>query len=139
MFFLDNTIKQYTDELPESGLYQYYVIAHDSNGKDSHSPQTLSVNITASNDLEQITRFDSYVNRNNNYIELSWKKQENAESYRLYKAEEAGKPILWKELDASQNRITDENVSPDTKYSYTILFLSPEGRMSQSKTITVNY
>jgi fibronectin type 3 domain-containing protein len=130
---------EYMDELPESGLYQYYVSAFDPDGKISRSPQTISCNITVSNELNRISRFDSYVDRNNNYIELSWKKQENAESYRLYKAEEAGKPVLWKELDAEQDRVIDENVSPDTRYVYTILFLSPEGRMSQSKTITVNY
>ena len=139
VFSGDYTVNKYTDELSESGTYQYRVAATGSNGKKSVSPQMLEFDITVHQELNAVAGFDSYINRDNNYIELFWRKHDKAQIYRIYKAEGENQMKLWRETDASQNRIVDEIVSPDTKYKYTILFISTEGGASKSKTIVVNY
>jgi hypothetical protein len=131
-------VTSYTDIVPESGTYKYIVVAVSPDGKKSSS-QLLEFDVTVSNAQNEVSGFVSYVDRKNNYIELSWRKHEKAQTYRLYKAEENGKTSLWKELDASKNRLVDEQVSPGTNYSYTILFLNSDGRASKSKTIIVEY
>jgi hypothetical protein len=133
----DCSTDTFTDEIEESGTYAYKVSARDKHNKTSESPQALTVDIIADNTSNAVSGFTSYADRNKAYIELSWRKNDKAKIYRLYKAAEGGKMSLWKETEA--NRIVDENVSPDTRYSYTILFITEDNRPSKSKTITVNY
>jgi hypothetical protein len=140
VFSANHTIATYTDEITESGSYRYQVIATGANGKQSVSPQALELDVRVDQAaLNAIAGFNSYLDRNNNYIELFWRKHDKASIYRIYKAEGDNPMTLWKELEASENRIVDEHISPDTKYSYTILFLTNESRTSKSKTIIVNY
>jgi fibronectin type 3 domain-containing protein len=139
IFTGDHTRNAYTDEPEESGSYAYWVVATGAGGKQSKSPQALVLYISVEEDLNAVSGFRSYADRKRNYIELSWRKHERAQKYRIYKAEEGSPMSLWKETEAATNRIADEHVSPDTQYSYTILFVSPQGRVSKSKTIVVHY
>lgn len=139
IFSGDFTANNYTDEVAESGDYIYKVTAYSSEGKKSISPQLFNVHVTAEDNLNQVGGFNSYVDRDNRYIELTWRKNAKAVKYRIYKSEDGGKMFLWQELDADQSRIADELVSPDTKYTYTILFISDEGRPSKTKNLIVNY
>jgi len=139
VFSSDFTVNTFTDEFPASGSYQYKVIAESVNGKRSESPQPLHFDITIQEALNEVSGFDSYVDRTGHYIELFWRKHSKAAKYRLYRAEGDNPLTLWKETTVSQNRIVDEKVSPDTKYTYTILFITNEGRSSKTKTIIVNY
>lgn len=127
------------DKIVESGKYQYKMIARDFMGKESVSPQMLTIEIAVIEDLNTLTSVNSYVDRNNAYIELSWKKHEKANFYRIYRGEDNLPMELWKEVDSTLNRIVDESVSPGTKYTYMILFISKENRMSKPKTILINY
>lgn len=135
----DYTINSYTDEVPESGTYTYTIMACAANGKNSFSPQPLNLTITVEQQKNEVSGFNSYVDQTRNYIELSWRKNPKAQLYRIYKAENEGSMTLWREVEPNQNRIVDEAISPDNRYTYTILFLSEEGRPSLSKTIMVNY
>lgn len=139
VFSGDFNTTSYTDEVPASGRYRYSLVATAVNGKKSFSPQPLEVDITADAIPEGVAGFTSYADINKGYIELSWKKHEKAKLYRIYKAAENEKTALWKELESIQTRITDEIVSPGNHYSYTILYITDEGRMSKAKTIVVDY
>jgi hypothetical protein len=139
IFTGDYTCNTYTDEPEKSGAYAYWVVATAANGKQSKSPQPLALDVYVEEDLTAVSGFSSYADRKHNYVELFWRKHEKAKKYRIYKAQEDAPMSLWKETEATINRITDEYVSPDTKYAYTILFVSPEGRVSKSKTIVVHY
>ena len=135
----DEKTDAYTDEVEESGEYTYWVVAADTKGKRSESPQRLTVSTTVSKHVNGISGFNCYVNRNDRYIELSWRKHPQATLYRIYK-KEGDKPVfLWKELDINTNRIVDDLVSPGMVYQYTILFLNNEGRMSPGKTLKADY
>jgi fibronectin type 3 domain-containing protein len=133
------TVDTFTDELTESGTYRYSVTAGGADGKTSVSPQTPEFTVTVEEELNRVSGFNSYVDRDNNYIELFWRKHAGAQLYRIYKKEGEKPAALWKEADASQNRAVDERVSPNTQYRYTILYLSRDGRASRSETITINY
>jgi len=135
----DEKTESYVDEITESGTYTYWVIAADTKGKRSESPQRLTVSISANKDVTGISGFTSYLNRSEGYIELSWKKQPQAALYRIYKQTGDKPAFLWKELDVNENRIVDEQVSVNTVYQYTIVLVSKEGRMSPAKTIKVDY
>lgn len=139
VFSGNHTVNTCTDEVSESGSYLYQVIATGANGKKSVSPQALQLDLKIAEELNTVSGFNSYLDRRHNYIELFWRKHDKAQLYRIYKAEGEGALSLWKELDTSVNRIVDEQVSPDTRYRYTILFISNEGRASKSKTILVTY
>jgi fibronectin type 3 domain-containing protein len=139
IFSGDHTRNIYTDEPEESGTYTYWVVAEAANGKQSKSPQPLTLDISVEETFNSVAGFSSYTDREHKYIELSWRRHEKAKKYRIYKAQEDAPMSLWKETEAATNRMTDEYVSPDTKYAYTILFVSQEGRVSKSKTIVVHY
>jgi hypothetical protein len=133
------TINEYTDELPETGVYTYRVMAVAANKKVSYSPQEITLNIQVEENQDAVSGFRYYKDEKNNYIELSWSKHPQAKLYRLYKSEDDGNITLLKELDATQNRFVDEQVSPSVKYTYYIMFQSKADKNSNSKNITVNF
>lgn len=139
VFSGDFSTTSYTDEIPVSGKYRYNLIAYDSDGKKSFSPQPIEVDIKTDTALDEIAGLTYYTDADKGYIELSWKKHEKAKLYRIYKAIEKEKMTLWKELEPNKTRMVDEIVSPGNTYAYTILYITDEGRSSKAKTITVNY
>jgi fibronectin type 3 domain-containing protein len=135
----DEKTNTYTDEVEESGDYTYWLVATDTRGKSSESPQRLSISTSVSKSMNGISGFNFYVNREDKYIELSWRKHPQAALYRIYKQAGDKPAFLWKELDVNENKVVDERLSSNTVYRYTILFISSEGRMSPAKTIKVDY
>jgi hypothetical protein len=135
----DPKVNIYKDEVESSGTYSYQLVAKDLWGKESSSPQAVEVELTVFPGQEIISRFNSYTDVTNNYIELSWKKPDNARLYRIYKSSADIPMSLWKELDAAQNRIVDEQVSPGNEYRYTIIYQTQDGYMSKSKSIVIHF
>jgi fibronectin type 3 domain-containing protein len=135
----DHTTDRFTDQVPGPGRYTYSLVATDPKGKKSFSPKPLEVEITAGAIPEAITGFSSYGDAAKGYIELSWRRHQEAKLYRIYKATEKEKMTLWKEVPQTQTRITDEMVYPGNKYTYTILYITNQGRPSKASTITVEY
>lgn len=135
----DEKTDSHTDEVEESGDYTYWLVATDTRGKSSESPQRLSISTSVNKSVNGISGFNSYVNRKDGYVELSWKKHPQAALYRIYKQAGNKPAFLWKETDVNENRMVDEQLSPNTVYKYTILFINNAGRMSPAKTIKVDY
>jgi fibronectin type 3 domain-containing protein len=139
IFTADYSASSFTDEPGESGTYSYIVVATAASGKQSTSPQPVIVSLNVTKEQDAVGGFGSYADRRNNYIELYWRKKSAEGIYRIYKATDKGGLSLWKELPSSTSRITDEHVGIDTEYTYTIVFVSTEGRASQSKTLTLKF
>jgi fibronectin type 3 domain-containing protein len=139
VFVGDHTVNSRSDELAQSGTYRYRVVATAANGKSSVSPQMPEFDMIVEEDLNRVSGFNAYADREKNYVELFWRKHDKAQFYRIYRKAGESPTGLWKEVDASRNRVVDDRVSPDTSYKYTILYIARNGRASQSKTITVNY
>lgn len=139
IFSGDSNIHSYTDELPESGRYRYSLIALGAGGKESVSPQPLEIEVSISTALDEVSGLTYYADTYKGYVELSWRKHKKAKLYRIYKASEDEKMTLWKELPSSEARVVDEVVSPGNRYTYTVLYITNEGKMSKPKAIVVNY
>lgn len=139
VFSGDNHTTSYTDEITTSGRYRYTLIAYSPDGKKSLSPQPLEIDINAGVAPDEVSGLTYYADIHKGYIELSWRKHEKAKLYRIYKTAEDGKMVLWKELGQSETRVTDETVSAGNNYTYTVLYITDEGRSSKVKTITANY
>jgi len=135
----DPKINTHIDEVEKSGTYYYKVVAKDLYEKESASPQEVEVDVLLLSGQETISNFNSYVDLTSNYIELSWKRSNDARLYRIYKSSAEIPMSLWKELDAAQNRIVDEQVSPGNEYHYTIIYQTQDGYMSKSKSIVVHF
>jgi fibronectin type 3 domain-containing protein len=139
VFSGDYNTTSYSDEIPVAGKYRYSLVAYGADGKKSFSPQPLEIEIKSNTASNEVSGLTYYADSNKGYIELSWKKHEKAKLYRIYKATEDEKMALWKELEPDETRVTDENVSAGNNYTYTILYITDEGRPSKTKTIVVNY
>jgi len=139
VFTGDASKNSYEDKVPDTGDYEYIVLAQDKNGKQSQSPQPVKVYVKTDNSQDAVSGLTSYVNTKDGYIELSWKKHPKADFYRIYKREGESQMSLWKEIDATKNRIVDEFVSVGNIYTYTILFIPKDGNPSKAKSILVEY
>jgi Fibronectin type 3 domain-containing protein len=135
----DNKTISFVDKPAMSGKYQYVVVATDLQGKKSVSPQRITVEISSSEDVNSVSRFSYYADRDRNYIELSWRRQAKARLYRIYRSEDDAPMELWKETDELTTSIVDELVFPGTLYTYTILYLTTENKMSKPRTVSINY
>jgi fibronectin type 3 domain-containing protein len=129
----------YTDEPEKSGSYSYSVIATDPEGKRSVSPKPLHFDFHIEGKALKISGFHSYIDKAHTYIELSWNKQAQAARYRIYRAADKERPTLWKEVDASVNRLVDERLLHDTRYTYILLFVTLEGRSSLPASLSVDF
>jgi fibronectin type 3 domain-containing protein len=83
VFSGDYTVNTCIDEITESGTYQYCVMATGTDGKTSVSPQMPEFALIVEEDLNMISGFNSYVDRDKNYIELFWRKRDKAQLYRI--------------------------------------------------------
>lgn len=139
IFTGDFSADTFTDEPAESGDYEYSLTARDRQGRTAVSPQKLTVSVQVDGKLKKLSNLAAYTDYDDNYIELSWSKRPQAVLYRIYKAG-AGLPLqLWKEADASVNRVADELVSTGNEYSYSVVYVSKEGRTSPAANITVDF
>jgi len=139
VFTGDFSKNSFEDEVPDSGDYEYIVVAQDKKGKTSQSPQPVKVYVKTDTSEDEVSGLTSYVDTKKGYIELSWRKHSKADFYRIYKKEGEEQMSLWKEIDASHNRIVDEYVSVGNIYTYTIQFIPKDGNPSKAKSILVEY
>lgn len=134
--FATNT---FVDELEVSGDYTYLISVMDKWGRQSTTPVPLTLFVAAERQEDKVSGLNAYTNRENNYIELSWKKHPKALVYRIYKSEDDKPMSLWKELDANTNKVVDERLSPNTKYTYTILFTTQADGLSKVSSVSVDF
>jgi len=139
LYTVGNSVNHYTDEPDATGTYEYRIWVKDKQGKISVTPVALELYIRTGGNNNKVSGFNAYVNGKDGYIELSWKKHPAALLYRIYKAEGDRPAALWKEAGPEDNRIVDERVSPDTKYTYTILFTTQADGLSKISSVTANY
>lgn len=135
----NNIVNRYTDEPDATGTYEYRVSVKDKQGRISVTPVPLELYIKTGGNNNKVSGFNAYVNEKDGYIELSWKKHPAALLYRIYKTEGDRPAALWKEVAQEDNRVVDEQVSPETKYTYTILFTTQADGLSKAGSVTVNY
>ncbi len=137
VFSAGNAIQSQVDYPPQTGCYEYTMLAIDKSNNVTKSPASLKICIHVPKQEFHVGGFSAFRDRINEYIELSWHKHPQALSYRIYKNEPDKALTLWKELDASVTKVTDENIYPASTYQYTIILLSHDGQMCRPQTIIV--
>ena len=135
----NNSVNHFTDKPNVTETYQYKISVKDIHGKLSVTPMPLEIYIKIEEDGNKVSRFNAYVNEKDSYIELSWKKHPKAMLYRIYKSEGEKAMSLWKEIGAENNSIVDERISPNTKYTYIILFTTQADGLSKTNSVSVDY
>jgi hypothetical protein len=120
--------------------YSYLIIAKDSSGLESKPVQPLTVTIPYNPAKGVIKAFSAQVNREQRYIELSWRDDlDDVQEYQLYKGEKDKPVTLWKVLKAGTRRIVDDQPRINTEYRYSIRPVMNSGATGNSKSINVQY
>lgn len=135
----DFQINTYTDEPEISGNYKYVITVTNKLSQKTSSSVPVSIFIEVAVKGNKVSGFNAYIDEKDGYIELSWKKHPKALLYRIYKAEDNKPTTLWTEVDTETNRIVDEHISPNTKYTYTILFTTSTEGLSKASSVSVDY
>jgi len=120
--------------------YAYLLLAKDSSGLESKPMQPLTVSVPYNPSKDVIRSFNAQVNRQERYIELSWKDDlPDVAEYQLYKGEKGQAITLWKILKPGTHRIVDEQPRINTEYQYSIKAVLSSGAMGNAKMINVQY
>lgn len=155
-FTINNTIET-EDEKPKPGKppvekwsdvtvtegkqYSYTIIAVDDSGLKSDQAPPISLIVPKTTLPPPIKGLSSFVDKNNNYIELFWSdyKETEVAEIAIYKGEK-DKPIsLLRNVLPTLNRIIDDKVRPNNEYNYILRAVFKDGRMSEFTKLTVKF
>jgi hypothetical protein len=128
----------YTDQAP-NGICQYAVVATTRSGKRSVSPQQPVFTVAVLEKLKPVSGFRSFISDKNDYVELRWRKQPQAETYYLYKKTGNEPMVLIREFSADKDLFVDEVITPTTDYTYMILYSISTGQKSQPASLTIHF
>ncbi|GAA4272487.1 hypothetical protein GCM10022258_17810 [Aquimarina gracilis] len=120
--------------------YLYTMVTMDESGLESEPVTPLTITLPDNQPKPEIDKFSALVNREEKKIDLSWRyKAEGVVEYSLYKAEEEGKPTLYKVFEVKQESFTDKNLRINSKYTYLLQAVFSSGAKSPIKKIVVEY
>jgi fibronectin type 3 domain-containing protein len=138
--FRDGT-QYYADQFTEGGqTYTYILMAKDSSGLESPPTQPITVTVPSDPNGISIKTLNAYVNREQRYIELSWK-DNNAgiNEYQLYKGAGDQPLSLWKVVPASVKMVVDESLKINTVYEYGVRAVNKNGLSGPLKKVKTSY
>lgn len=107
----------FTDSTASYGTTYYYtVIGRNASGRSqSYNSDGLSVKLQPK-DTEMVSAVDNGLSR----VKVTWVKDPSATGYRIYRSTNGGKYTKLTTIKKSVSSYTDENVSKNTKYDYTV-------------------
>mgnify|MGYP000609924450 CR=1 FL=1 len=137
----DTLISSYLDKaVKENTKYVYTIVAVDTSNLESRPSPVISVITQAKLLQEPVKGLYAKVNREDNFIQLSWHyKTAGVLEIQLYKKEEGKMFTLFKTLEASANQIRDNQLTPNTIYTYGIKAVFKDGSISKWSEIEVKY
>ncbi len=136
-----DTVYQYTDEeVEKEKQYRYAVFAEDRSGLRSEVSQSLTVTVLDLRPEKAVDNLNSYIDRNNGYIEIFWKlKSDDVKEVLIYKEQQGSKPTLYKVVKTNTNRIVDENINPGNTYTYYIKGILTNAQFTTTEKIVVEF
>ncbi|WP_271766877.1 fibronectin type III domain-containing protein [Aquimarina algiphila] len=134
--FETDTITQYIDSSIESGIkYRYAIFAEDDSGLQSVPSTPITITSQTSTDEDLIKGFSLVADRVNKNISISWRKlPEDVLEITIYKSKKDEKPILFKQMPNSTNKVIDNSISPGNTYVYSLKVITKQGNHSKMKT-----
>lgn len=122
--------------------YRYSIEAVDSSGLKSVPTTPITVTVTSFKLKEVIKSFNSFVDRENQFIEIFWKADNKSNAiyeYMVYKAKDEEQPVLWKTISVNTLKLLDTNITPNSTYKYHIRAVFKNGKYSAIKSLNVKY
>lgn len=120
--------------------YRYAIFAIDEAGLLSAPSTPITLTIKNFKAQEYIKGLLATPDRTNMLINLSWKKPaEEVAEILVYKSKTDGKPILFKQISASINKLADTKVFPNNTYIYHIKPILKQGGIAAVKVVEVKY
>ena len=126
----------------EGGIdYQYLVKAVDDDNLSSINTQPITVEVPRFTLLTGVKNLNTYVDKNNAYIELFWKvvREEDIVEIMIYKGVKDKKMSLLRNVPPVIKRIVDEDVKPNNIYTYILRPVFVDGSLGQIKKVEVKY
>lgn len=139
--FKTDTVSKFIDTKVSAGIqYRYAIFAKDEAGLQSVPSTPITVSKQVSSNAEIIKGFTVIADRTNYKIDLSWKKLPGTVTEILiYKSKKKEKPVIFKQMPNTINKLVDTEVSPGNMYVYQIKVITSQGNHSQLVTKEVNY
>ncbi len=120
--------------------YQYTLVAVGQNELESKPSPILSIIAPKKLQQPQVKALYAQVDREQKSIQLSWRyKQPNVMEFQLFKKTGEGSFTLFKTLPSEIDQFLDQNLIPNTRYSYGIKAIFKNGATSAWNEIDVNY
>lgn len=120
--------------------YQYTLVSTGQNGLESKPSPALSIITPKKLQQPQIKALYAQVDREQKSIRLSWRyKQPGVLEFQVFKKTEEGSFTLFKTLPSEINQFLDQNLVPNTRYSYGIKAIFKNGATSTWNEIDINY
>ena len=142
VFSTNDTVKRYIDKnVIGNKTYRYAIMATDKSGLESEPSTPITVTVTNIEPQKYIKSLSGYANRENHFIELYWKlqNQEEVAEVTIYKNVAGQPPVTFKVFPSSITEIKDENINPSNTYSYHFRVTLKTGELSKVETIEVKY
>ncbi len=136
LVFKTDTITSYVDTKVASNIkYRYAIFAEDETGLKSLPSTPISVTNQGLVKENLIRGFTAIADRVNKNITISWRKMsDEVTEILIYKSKKEGKPVLWKQIPGTINKLVDDSVSPNNTYVYQLRVMTGNGGGSVIKT-----
>lgn len=135
------TIREFVDEKtsPEN-KYLYTIVAVDSTDLESEPAPPISANTLPELIKPEIKGLYANVNRELGEIRLSWRyKEPNVQEIQIFKKKIGKEFSLLTTLSPNRKQFLDEQLSPNTTYSYGMKAVFMDGAVSKWSEIEVKY
>ena len=131
----------YVDQKIIAGeIYAYTLITVDASGLESDPAPALTIESKKALTKPGIKGVYATVDRENKLVDLTWRiPEENSVEIQLYRKTKETEFILYQRLQPDVRRWIDQNVQPNTVYTYGFKTVYTDGSISEWKKIEVTY
>ena len=128
-----DTTSFYIDKNIEKGKkYHYTLVAIDQSGLESPPSPPLAIDVIKTLLRPSIKGLYANVDREQKQIHLFWRyKEDNVEEFLIYKKKKDGVYTLFRTATANEKQLIDDELSPNTTYSYGIKAIFKNGSVSK--------
>lgn len=142
IIFETDSLQTFTDKKVKADKkYRYTIKAIDKSGLESNPSTPLTLTVIDLRPPDVIKEVNSYVDRQNNYIDIFWRvnKETNIAEYTIYKQIGDKDPTTWRIVPANITRLTDQEIHPGNSYTYHIRATLNNGRYAKVSKVKINY
>ena len=141
VFKVTDTIQTYIDKKVEADkIYRYKIKAIDKSGLESLPSTPLTIEVIDLKPKELIKEINFNVYREDNYIELFWRAEDDKiAEYTIYKQENDKDPTTWRIVPVNIKRLIDDGVNPNVVYTYYFRATLINGKFTQVKKVEVKF